>query len=140
MRFDLPALARTRRGDLPLRLERASSFSARLVGLMFHPPLRPDAAGTPGLLLTGCRWVHGSFLRAPIEVVFLCDRGRVVQISRLDPFSFARGRAGWHGRPCHALELPLGSAARLGLLEGDWILPREATRAQARSVQQWASA
>lgn len=140
MNFSHRALARTRRGDLPLQLAVASTFLSRLSGLMFRQPLRAEPAGTQGLLLPECRAVQGCFLRAAVEVVFLCDRGRVVQITRLDPFGMAIGRAGWHGAPRHALELPAGCLARLGLLEGDWILPLAEGGSVARSVLRWSAA
>ncbi len=140
MQFHLHALARTRRGDLPLRLAVANGFLARLGGLMFQPPLRANAAGTPGLLITACRSVHGCFLQAPLDVVFLCDRGRVVQIQRLQPFGAVRGRAGWQGVPRHVLELPMGSVARLGLLEGDWIVSANEPSARTPSVLKWSAA
>lgn len=140
MKFSHRALARTRRGDLPLRLAVASSFPARLSGLMFRRPLSVEPDATQGLLIPDCRAVQGCFLRAPVDVAFVCDRGRVVQINRLDPFGLAIGRGGWHGQPRHALELPVGCVARLGLLEGDWILPLGEGGTVARSVLRWSAA
>lgn len=137
MKFSHRALARTRRGDLALQLAVATTFAERLSGLMFRQPLRVDPEVTQGLLLPECRAVQGCFLRASVDLAFVCDRGRVVQTARLNPFGIALGQAGMHGAPRHVLELPAGCVARMGLLEGDWILPLAPSGTVARSVQRW---
>lgn len=125
MRFDRRALARTRRGDAPLHLAVAADPWRRLCGLMFRTPLRWGPDGTPGLLLTNCTALHGCFLREAVDVAFLCERGRVTQVDRLPRFGVATAIPSGVGPPRHALELPRGSVARLGMLPGDWVLPME---------------
>jgi uncharacterized protein len=123
MRFDRRAVARTRRGDAPLHLAVAGDPWRRLCGLMFRAPMRWDSSGTPGLLLTDCTALHGCFLREAVDVAFLCERGRVTQVERLARFGVATAATSYIGEPRHAVELPRGSIARLGILPGDWVLP-----------------
>jgi uncharacterized membrane protein (UPF0127 family) len=126
MRFDRLAIARTRRGDLRLRLAVADGPGSRLCGLMFRAPMKPGPDTIPGLLLTGCTAVHGSFLREALDLAFLSERGCVVATARLRRWGVVWAPAARGGAPArHTLELPRGSLARLGLLAGDWILPGE---------------
>lgn len=124
MHFDRLAIARTRRGDLRLRLAVADGPWSRLCGLMFRAPLKLGPGAIPGLLLTDCTSVHGSFLREALDIAFLSERGRVVATGRLGRWGVAWAPAARDGAPArHTLELPRGSLARMGLLAGDWILP-----------------
>lgn len=109
----------TARAEHALRLRLADSFAARLRGLMWRPPLRPDE----GLLLLGCASVHTAFVRAAIDVVFVDDTGRLVRcVPRLAPWRTSMA-ALWAGaRARHTLELAAGSIHRLGLSPGDRLL------------------
>lgn len=131
--FPIDAIARTRRGDQLLRIAIADRFATRLRGLMFEPPLVRTAAGTEGLLLTGCTAVHGCFIAEPLDIVFLCDRGRVTGTSRLARFGWTRAPVTRWGLARHTLELPSGSIARLGVLPGDWVLRRPQAHAGAKA-------
>ncbi len=84
------------------RLTVADTFWSRFVGLQFQRKL---AAGD-GLLLVPCSSVHTSFLRFPLDVVFLDRHGSVLAIRRnLRPWRMA-----WGPRKSHAvLEVPAGS-------------------------------
>jgi uncharacterized membrane protein (UPF0127 family) len=82
----------------------ADGFWSRLAGLQFRRELPPDA----GLLLVPCNSVHTCFVRFPVDVVFLDDRGCVLAVRRdLRPWRIAFGP-----RKTHAvLEVTAGTAA-----------------------------
>ena len=81
------------------QLRIADGFWSRLVGLQFRRPLPSDA----GLLLVPCNSVHTCFVRFPVDVVFLDDRGCVLAVRHnLRPWRLAFGP-----RKTHAvLEMP----------------------------------
>ncbi len=84
------------------QVEPATTFWARLRGLMFRARLAPQT----GLLLEPCPQIHTCFMRFAIDVVFLDKHHRVVAVIeqmkpwRMSPF-FAHSHA--------ALELPAGT-------------------------------
>ncbi len=84
------------------QLRIADGFWSRLVGLQFRRPLPSDA----GLLLVPCNSVHTCFVRFPVDVVFLDDRGCVLAVRQnLRPWRLAFGP-----RKTHAvLETPAGA-------------------------------
>ena len=86
------------------QLRIADGFGSRLAGLQFRRPLPPDA----GLLLVPCNSVHTCFVRFPVDVVFLDDRGCVSAVRQhLRPWRLAVGP-----RKTHAvLEMPAGATA-----------------------------
>lgn len=93
------------------RIEAARSFGARLRGLMF----RKSLAEGEGLLLLEVRSIHMGFMRFPIDAIFLDADWTVTSVaSDLAPW-FQTARC---GRARHVLELPAGSAARLGIGPG----------------------
>ena len=82
----------------------------RTVGLLGHSGLAPDA----GLLILGCASIHTFFMRFAIDAVFLDETMRICKVvENLVPWRAARGRGARH-----VLELPAGTAARLGLHSG----------------------
>ena len=91
----------------PLTIQRASSFVARLVGLIG----RSSLARGHGLLIEPCDSIHTMAMRFPIDVVFL---DRELCIVRIDHHVRP-----WRVRICpgaHAVaELAGGEALRLGL-------------------------
>ena len=95
-----------------ITLEEATTFLARLRGLMLRPPLPP----AHGLLLAPCASIHMCFMRFAIDAVYLDDARRILKIApHLLPWlglSCCRGAWG-------CLELPAGAAARLGLTVGE---------------------
>jgi len=102
----------TRQCPLVVQGERATSFWARLKGLIGRPPLEPGQ----GLLLKPCRGVHTFLMRFPIDVVYVNERGRVVHVAphltlhRIGPFI----------RDAHlVIELPSGTLARTQTRVGD---------------------
>ena len=85
------------------QLKIADGFWSRLVGLQFRRPLPSDA----GLLLVPCNSVHTCFVRFPVDVVFLDNRGCVLAVRHnLRPWRLAFGP-----RKTHAvLEMIAGAA------------------------------
>jgi hypothetical protein len=67
----------------------ATTRRARLLGLAF---LDREQAG-PGLVLPGCRSVHGFGMRFPLEVWFLGALGEVLGVRRLDRGRVVSNRA-----------------------------------------------
>lgn len=94
-------LARTQE-TIASQVELASTFWARLKGLMFRRTLAPGGA----LLLDPCPQIHTCFMRFSIDVVFLDKNNRVVAvIELLKPWRMSKFyRASWR-----TLELPGGT-------------------------------
>ena len=100
------------------QLRIADCFGSRLVGLQFRRPLPSDA----GLLLVPCNSVHTCFVRFPVDVVFLDDRGRVLAVRHdLRPWRLAFGPRKTHA----ALEMTTGAASRsaASARRGTWSWP-----------------
>ena len=90
----------------------AESFGQRLLGLMFSANLPLDE----GLLLADCASVHTCFMRYPIDIIYLDQRGVVIQlVPGLAPWRASRGQRG----SVQVLELASGSIDRLSLRIGD---------------------
>ncbi len=102
---------RTRDSIIADRVEVASSLWSRFWGLMGRRKLAPGH----GLLIMPCSSIHMFFMRFPIDVVFL-DRANVAVkvVHSIKPWRMAMGGGGKN-----ALELPAGTAAAAGVLEGD---------------------
>lgn len=84
---------------------------ARMRGLLGRDGLDPGG----GMLLDSAPSVHMFFMRFPIDVVFLDRNWTVVGIRHgLRPWQVAGAR-----RAVAALELPAGTAAAKGIVEGD---------------------
>lgn len=60
------------------RLEFATTFLSRLVGLQFRRSLMPDQ----GLFLKPCSSLHSCFMRFPIDVIMLDRENRVLNVRR----------------------------------------------------------
>jgi uncharacterized membrane protein (UPF0127 family) len=83
----------------------------RMRGLLGRDGLDPGG----GMLIDSAPSVHMFFMRFPIDVVFLDRDWKVVGIRHsLRPWRVASAR-----RAVAALELPAGTAAEIGLAEGD---------------------
>jgi uncharacterized membrane protein (UPF0127 family) len=92
------------------RCEIADRMLPRMRGLLGRDSLEPGA----GMLITPSPSVHMFFMRFPIDVVFLDRSRRIVKIAHdLRPWRTASAR-----KAVAALELPAGTAARLGLEPG----------------------
>ncbi len=90
----------------------ANTFWTRLKGLI---GVREFAPGD-GLLITPCNSVHCMFMSIPIDVVYVDADNRVVDIDReMKPWSVGRPRR----RARYVIELPAGTAARVGVQPGD---------------------
>ncbi|MGV7207017.1 DUF192 domain-containing protein [Oxalobacteraceae bacterium A2-2] len=109
------AILHTATGPHPLALRVANTFWTRLRGLMLAPPL---PAGK-GLFIPRCTSVHGSFLRCPIDVIYLDRHGIVTRCTRLAPWSLSLANG---QRPCgaaHTLELAAGAIEAWSIAAGD---------------------
>lgn len=99
--------------------EVAESFFSRFLGLMGRAELPPSR----GLLIPRCKSVHTWFMRFPIDVVFLTDRGPGQwQVRRI-----VVGQRPWSLLPVSdwgadsVLELHAGEGRRFNLAPGDLI-------------------
>lgn len=101
------------RGTLPAeRCRVAGSIPERILGLHLLPRL---GAGE-GLLLPGATTIDTTFMRYPIDLVFLDRSNRVTRVVHdMRPWRMVWGSAG--GRDC--LELPAGAAAASATQAGD---------------------
>ena len=109
----------TARGSvLGTRIGLADRWWYRLRGMIGRSALQPG----DGLVLRPCRAVHMAWMSFPLDVAFLDKRGRVVAVYH----DLAPGaRTGWHTEARDALELPAGTLARTGTMNGDMIVYTE---------------
>lgn len=90
----------------------ATSMWSRFWGLM----LRSSLAEDEGLLIKPCSSVHMFFMRFPLDIVYLNKDSAVVKVvPGLKTWRMSLGGRGAHS----ALELPAGTAARVGVEPGD---------------------
>ena len=102
----------TRQTPLVARGESATSFRARLKGLIGHPPLEPGQ----GLLIKPCRGVHTFMMGFPIDVIYVGERGRVVHLTQ----HLVPNRIGPLVQDASlVIELPGGTIARTQTTVGD---------------------
>jgi len=87
-----------------LRLRVADTFVQRLLGLHARPLAAPDEA----LLLLPCRAVHTFFLRRPVDVVFLDEKG--AECRRID--ALPPRRWAFEARARMVVELAAGYCVR----------------------------
>ncbi|MBC7466267.1 MAG: DUF192 domain-containing protein [Bdellovibrio sp.] len=59
-------------------IKAATSFWPRLIGFMFRKSPEPF----DGIFFPRCNWVHNSFVRFPIDVVFIANDGKIIKIIR----------------------------------------------------------
>jgi uncharacterized membrane protein (UPF0127 family) len=88
---------------------------ARMVGLLGRGSLDPG----DGLMFDPCRTIHTWFMRFPIDVLFVGERGDVIKtVERLEPFHWA-----WGGLATRiTIELSPGAVRSVGIAAGDRIL------------------
>ena len=114
LRAENPARGST----LGTRIALADRWWQRLRGLLGRAGLDPGE----GLILRPCRAVHMAWMSFTLDVVFLDQRGSVIATyHRLAP----GGRTRWHAAARDALELPAGTLAATGTLDGDTIVCTE---------------
>lgn len=107
-----------------LSLRVADTFGSRFRGLMLSPAPTPGS----GLLLKRCASVHTAFMRYPIDLAYVNDRGLVLQcVTRLAPwrasaYRGAMARLPAATRPVHTLEMAAGELDRIGIEPGDRIV------------------
>jgi uncharacterized protein len=108
----------TRGSVLGTRVALADRWWLRLRGLLGRPGLAPGE----GLILRPCRAVHMLGMSFPLDVAFIDNQGTVLAgYHHLRPGARTR----WHRRASDALELPAGTLAASGTLEGDTIFYSE---------------
>ena len=112
----------TSSGTHQLSIRVANTVWTRFCGLMFTRRLRDFE----GLLITRCSSVHSSFMRYPIDLVYLDSEGIVTRcVSGLRPWrgSFSGSGLDREGTPyqraAHTLELAYGAVAGLSIRPGD---------------------
>ncbi len=94
----------------PIRVERASSWWRRALGLLLKRNLSPDQ----GLWLAPCSAVHTIGMAYSIDVIFLDPEGRVQRVVHgLKPMRWA-----WSVGARSVLELRAGQAQKMGLQKG----------------------
>lgn len=90
----------------------ADSFLTRLMGLMGTSHLAPGE----GLLIKPCSSIHTHFMRFPIDVLYLDEEGRVVDMDRAMP-TWRIGRR--RSAACCVIELPSGTLTQYKCDVGD---------------------
>lgn len=97
---------------LATRVDRASSFLDRAVGLLARPRIRPDE----GLWIERCTGIHTMGMRAPIDVIFVDAAGCIMRvIPSVPPLRLAV--TCWKANA--VIELGLGTIDAHDLLLGD---------------------
>lgn len=107
------AVNMTRKTDLGQKIRVATSWVDRMVGLLTTERLHPG----DGLWITPCRSIHTCFMRYPIDVLFLDDKGTVLAQQTLPPWRMS----GWYLRSRGVLELAAGALQRTQTSPGDRI-------------------
>lgn len=103
---------------LGTRIALADRWWTRLRGLLGRKGLERGE----GLILRPCRAVHMLWMSFPLDVAFLDQHGVVVASYA----SLAPGhRTRWHAEARDALELPEGTLAATGTVNGDTIVYKE---------------
>jgi uncharacterized membrane protein (UPF0127 family) len=138
MRFDESAILHTANGPQALRVQTARGFWGRFRGLMLARHLSA-APITQALLIPRCPSVHGFFMRYALDIVYLSSDPanphsnpgagsyQVTHTAHLKPWRVSMGKRWRPNGPAgtaplrseHALELPAGSIALLGIALGD---------------------
>lgn len=111
LRAENPARGRV----LGTRIALADRWWLRLRGLLGRKAL----AEGEGLVLRPCRAVHMVGMSFALDVAFLDRRGIVVASY---PGLAPGARTRWHAAASDALELPAGTLAATGTVEGDTIV------------------
>jgi uncharacterized membrane protein (UPF0127 family) len=94
------------------RVDRADSFIQRAFGLLARPRVRPDE----GLWIEHCSAIHTVGMRSSIDVIFVDDDRRVVQLERrLAPFRIMLTSRNAHS----VIELGAGALELSDVLIGD---------------------
>lgn len=97
------------------RLRLAVSWGARLRGLLWSEPLR----GGEGILLYPCNGVHSFFMKYAIDVVFIDEQARIVELRRaLAPWRLTA----IHAEAAAVLELQAGAALSRETTVGDQLV------------------
>ena len=87
----------------------ADTFALRFQGLMFRKKLEPSE----GLLLLDCSRIHTNFMRFPIDVVYLSEELRILDVETVRPWRIGKRVKGTR----HVLEVPENAARKLKLGE-----------------------
>ncbi|MEZ4862557.1 MAG: DUF192 domain-containing protein [Caldilineaceae bacterium] len=93
----------------------ANNFWTKFRGLMGVREL-PQGGG---LLITHCNSVHTHFMRIPIDILYVDESHRIVDIDAAMP-TWRIGRK--RGQATYVVELPSGTALRTGCAVGDQLM------------------
>jgi uncharacterized membrane protein (UPF0127 family) len=111
---------RTRSTLLGSRVEVASTFWSLLRGLIG----RPEPKRGEGLLLLRCNCIHTFWMSFDLDVLFLDEKGRVLELLRsLRPWKRTRRVPGAR----YVLEVPVGTIDASGTQAGDELSWRDPT-------------
>lgn len=100
------------------RIKVANGFWQRFKGLMFSRPIADDEA----FLIRGCSSVHTFFMRYELDLAYLDEAGRIVQLKKnMPPWRMSWGGTGVH----HTLEMLAGGIDHLGLCVGEIVVLHE---------------
>ena len=103
---------RTRHTVLGVKVEPAGSFWSRLRGYIG----RPQPKQGEGILLVRCDAIHTWWMDFDLDVLFLDEKGRVIDVVRsLRPWKRTRRVPG----ACYVLEVPVGTIDSSGTRVGD---------------------
>ena len=83
----------------------ADSFSLRFLGLMPRKELKPSE----GLLLTDCSRIHTNFMHFTIDVVYLSENLRILDVETVRPWRLGK----WVKGARHVLEVAENGACRM---------------------------
>ncbi len=103
---------RTRQKDIVTQGKVADTFWTRLRGLIGRKGLAPGE----GLLIVPCKGVHMGFMRFPIDVIYVGEGDRVIDVDvDLRPWAIGRPRRASR----YVIEVPAGTVAATGTQPGD---------------------
>lgn len=109
---------RTRNTLLGSRIEAATSWWKRLKGFIG----RPEPKMGEGILLLHCNAIHTWWMTFDLDVIFLDDKGRVLELVRaLRPWKRTRRVPGAR----YVLEVPVGTIDVSGTQPGDLLTWRD---------------
>lgn len=108
----------TRQTDIAHHARVADTFWTRLRGLIGREPLAPGE----GLVIVPCKGVHMWFMRFPIDVIYVGEGDRVVDVDEnLQPWAIGRPRR----ESRYVIEVPAGMVAATGTRPGDRLVLEE---------------
>lgn len=109
----LRAINVSKKTDIASHVRVATSILERAVGLLGTSTLPPGE----GLWISPCKSIHTFFMRYPIDVLFLDEKGTVIAQETLRPWRISR----WQLKARGVLEVNAGAAQNSQTVLGDRI-------------------